>query len=138
MLIPTTKRHEATHNAKGRERLTQLLDYRCQLAGSSQLLGTQYPSAVSQCLTKIASKTVAEVKEYYQIPNLFQARTLKTRAQDMITKGFEWTYLYGEPRNYPSVLMPLRKPPHPPVCCKFEWHEDSGVECAHPPGNPSF
>eukprot|EP00967_Tisochrysis_lutea_P147835 scaffold281498_cov13-Tisochrysis_lutea.AAC.1 len=45
--------------------------------GSSQLLGTQYPSAVSQCLTKIASKTVAEVSTLPPMALLFAAKPTK-------------------------------------------------------------
>ena len=35
---------------------------------------------------------------------------------DMLSKGFEWTYKYGEPRN-PN---PKRYRPSPP-CCQIFW-----------------
>ncbi len=34
----------------------------------------------------------------------------------MLTKGYEWAYKYGEPRNAPPKRYLVQ-----PKCCKVEW-----------------
>eukprot|EP00955_Chlamydomonas_euryale_P072312 361363-Chlamydomonas_euryale.AAC.2 len=48
----------------------------------------------------------------------------------MLTKGFEWTYMYGEPRNADTKRYRIQPP-----CCKIRWGAAGGRQqfvCATP------
>jgi hypothetical protein len=116
ILVPTTQKHNivrfsnqfilklvtAADAPRGFADPQILLDYRCYLLDGKEEIGTDYPPQIRQCLAKISSMSVKEVKEHYGFVEDMVANNLKTRASDMISQGFEYAYKYGEPRNAPS------------------------------------
>ncbi|KXZ45058.1 hypothetical protein GPECTOR_59g667 [Gonium pectorale] len=104
-----------------------LLDYRCYLPpGAGDTMGTSYPPEIGTCLKKIAGMSAKEVKEHYGFTELRVANNLLTRAQDMLTRGYEWAAKYGMPQNLPPKRYRIQ-----PKCCKVK-PEKSRFVCAHP------
>jgi hypothetical protein len=59
---------------------------------------------------------ILQVQAHYQLPDEVPAYNLHTRATDMLNKGFEWAFKYGEPRNAPPKRYLVQ-----PKCCKIKW-----------------
>eukprot|EP00200_Dunaliella_tertiolecta_P002061 CAMPEP_0202342448 /NCGR_PEP_ID=MMETSP1126-20121109/3006_1 /ASSEMBLY_ACC=CAM_ASM_000457 /TAXON_ID=3047 /ORGANISM="Dunaliella tertiolecta, Strain CCMP1320" /LENGTH=474 /DNA_ID=CAMNT_0048933401 /DNA_START=1018 /DNA_END=2442 /DNA_ORIENTATION=+ len=154
VLIPTTQKQEIArmgnhyiqksasatpaHATRGRADPQMLLDYRCYM-GEQDQMGTNYPPQVTQCLQKISSMSPEQVQAHYNLPELRPAKNLHSRASDMLNKGFEWAYKYGEPKNFKSRTYMVQ-----PKCCQVQWVSGQ-YRCAHdwpvkyelPKGDPS-
>mmetsp|Transcript_5477 Transcript_5477/g.12120 ORF Transcript_5477/g.12120 Transcript_5477/m.12120 type:complete len:525 (+) Transcript_5477:133-1707(+) len=153
ILVPTTQKQEIVRLSnefvlklitpdqarKGHADPQLLLDYRCYLPDGKEEIGTDYPPTIKQCLQKIAGMSAKQVQKHYGFTEELPAHNLKTRATDMITKGFEWAFKYGEPRNANPKRYRMQ-----PKCCKIKYqHNEYG--CAHawdpkfelPIGNPT-
>lgn len=62
----------------------------------------------------------------YGMPTVNAATMLRTRAIDMLERGFEWTLEFGEPRNPPPLRYGWGTP-----CCKIVPAPE-GAKCADP------
>lgn len=103
-----------------------LLDYRCHVSGGK--IGVNYPPSVKTCLKKFSGMTPQELMEEYGMMSLEDAIMFRTRAVDMLEKGFEWALEFGEPRNPPPLRYGWGKP-----CCRMRVIDDGKhVECADP------
>ncbi|KAG1662707.1 hypothetical protein FOA52_014572 [Chlamydomonas sp. UWO 241] len=111
--------------SRGRADQQLLLDYRCYLPKGAERMGTDYPPQVSQCLRQIAGMSVAEVKHRYGFYEEHTANVLRVRATDMITKGFEWSTLNGEPVNADAKRYRVQ-----PKCCRL-IHVKGEYRCGH-------
>lgn len=139
ILVPTTQKQEIVrlsnefvhklvtkeHAPQGHADPQLLLDYRCYLPDGREEMGTDYPPQVKQCLQAIASKTVPQVKKHYGLLEDLPAINLHTRATDMLTRGYEWTFKYGQPVNANSKRYRLQ-----PKCCKLRYRHHH-YECDH-------
>ncbi|KAG1655370.1 hypothetical protein FOA52_012097 [Chlamydomonas sp. UWO 241] len=99
-----------------------LLDYRCWVDGGK--IGKSYPPQVHQCLSSIASHSVADNQEHFGFPDPRPAWSLTMRARAMLTDGFESAYLICEPSNLPHKRHALQPP-----CCHLALDADGKFEC---------
>jgi len=141
ILVPTTQKHNivrfsnqfilklvtAADAPRGFADPQILLDYRCYLLDGKEEIGTDYPPQIRQCLAKISSMSVKEVKEHYGFVEDMVANNLKTRASDMISQGFEYAYKYGEPRNADPKRYRVA-----PRCCQITLDGQGRFRCGHP------
>lgn len=145
ILVPTTQKQEIArlsnefvnklvniHQAggKGHADPQLLFDYRCYLPESSKgVLGKDYPPDIHKCLTDISKMTTQEVHTRYGFVEESVAENLRVRASDMINKGFEYAFLFGEPQNAPG-----RKYRVQPPCCNIKAARGGPNEyvCADP------
>ncbi|KAG1662705.1 hypothetical protein FOA52_014570 [Chlamydomonas sp. UWO 241] len=144
ILVPTTQKQEIARlsnefvnklvapdavASKGHADPQVLLDYRCYLGGGREAMGTEYPPQIDQCLRKIAGMSIEEAKVHYGFLEELPAQNLVSRAKDMVTKGFEWSYKYGEPRNADPKRYRVQ-----PKCCELKVGMLNGrrqYQCAH-------
>eukprot|EP00955_Chlamydomonas_euryale_P117365 366468-Chlamydomonas_euryale.AAC.11 len=65
------------------------MPHRC--AAPNGTIGTAYPASFSQCLGFLASSNDKELAIHYGLSDRLRPHLLRTRAQDMLTVGFEGT-----------------------------------------------
>lgn len=142
ILIPTTQKSEivrtsnefvnklvtpADARGKGNTDPQLLFDYRCYLPEDYKgVLGTNYPPEIFKCLTKMGGMTPSEAQKHYGFVEEMVAANLVTRAKDMVTRGFEYAYMFGSPRNSKGKRYRVQAP-----CCSIE-HDGSNYKCKHP------
>lgn len=83
-------------------------------------LGTALPPPLRACMARIAALTTDEAIDAYGLPSRQNALALRTRARDMLTKGFEWTLQHGLPLNRGMYASADPQPP----CCAVVPHPD--------------
>lgn len=104
------------------------LDYRCHVPGGA--IGTNYPPALSACLASIGRLSPEAIQAKYGFPHLRAASVLRSRAVDMLTKGFEWTAQRGWPTNAPVKRYRWHQP-----CCSLVLNTSGPTDvfqCGHP------
>ncbi|KAG2485806.1 hypothetical protein HYH03_015517 [Edaphochlamys debaryana] len=144
VFVPTTAKYEVVRTANhwvlklpGAETAPRLpavdaqvlFDYRCYLPEGRDAMGTSYPPQAEACMRRIASMTPDQVKEYYGFTQTRVAFYLRTRAVDMLTKGYEWAAKYGQPRNANPRRYRMK-----PKCCELTLPKgpNPSIRCAHP------
>ncbi|MEW5298305.1 MAG: hypothetical protein WDW36_001445 [Sanguina aurantia] len=88
-----------------------ILDYRCYVPNG--ILGTAYPTALTNCMLDISKRSEKEIQEKYALSELKPAKILKRRAMDLLDKGFEWTLTRGAPISTPKYRLTPQAP-----CCE--------------------
>jgi len=101
-----------------------LLDYRCH-SGNNGTIGKDFPRQLRTCMRRLGNMTAEQVHWEYGYPNLRMADAVRNRSRDMLSKGFEWTLLYGEPTNQPMHRYKIA-----PSCCHMKWNpKDRRYQC---------
>ncbi|KAL6763593.1 hypothetical protein V8C86DRAFT_2491886 [Haematococcus lacustris] len=87
-----------------------LLDYRCHVEGGA--IGKRFFPKLEQCMRHIGSMQAAEIQALYGYPNIRMSDAIRNRSTDMLSKGYEWTLLYGQPTNQAMHRYKIAPP-----CC---------------------
>eukprot|EP00756_Hemistasia_phaeocysticola_P063335 Hpha_TRINITY_DN680_c0_g1::TRINITY_DN680_c0_g1_i1::g.21242::m.21242 len=149
LMLPGTFYHERGHIGQffGSERTRSfknshmwLFDYRCFLPKHKTELATDYPPDIAKCLRKYAKADIAGLALHLNLTDS-QANFLVTRAQSMLSEGFEPTLraagryafpaMYGR-RFYPDGIPPELWPTS--FCCHLKTARG---QCADGP-NPGI
>ncbi|MEW5309051.1 MAG: hypothetical protein WDW38_000963 [Sanguina aurantia] len=77
------------------------------------ILGTAYPTALTNCMLDISRRSEKEIQEKYALSEIKPAKILKRRAMDLLDKGFEWTLTRGAPISTPKYRLTPQAP-----CCE--------------------
>ncbi|KAJ9522716.1 hypothetical protein QJQ45_019883, partial [Haematococcus lacustris] len=100
-----------------------LLDYRCHVDGGA--IGKRFFPKLEQCMRHIGSMQAAEIQALYGYPNIRMSDAIRNRSTDMLSKGYEWTLLYGQPTNQAMHRYKIA----PPCCAMHLVGKDR--RCTH-------
>ncbi|EFJ49782.1 hypothetical protein VOLCADRAFT_104229 [Volvox carteri f. nagariensis] len=103
-----------------------LLDYRCHVPGGA--IAKNFTPELNECLSHISSLSPEVIQEQYGYPVLRMADAVRNRSIDLLTHGYEWTLLYGQPTNQPMHRYKIA-----PKCCEMHFNASkSNYECDTP------